>query len=241
MATTFKQMTATGGLYLWSTPANWTNGLPYDGATVTINVVGGGNPSSYDDIAGLYLESLTLQEGYLSISASLVVGSLTFGVFPDEIDSDTLLTDSTATLTIDGFSGSGYGIVGAFGAGAVTNVLAKTDPGEIYEVDEGGELVLAATPNASSGHSGAGFYYEDSTGGPPQLPSGTIAFNAPGATVASLLSGGGDRRLDRAARQRRLRRHVRRKLADHHHQSGRHHLQRRRLFGCDADRLHGEH
>ena len=71
----------------------------------------------------------------------------------------------------------------------MTNVLAKTDPGEIYEVDEGGELVLAATPNANSGHSGAGFYYEDSTGGPPQLPSGTFAFNAPGATVASLLSG----------------------------------------------------
>ena len=111
-STTFQQVTATGGLYLWSTPANWTNGVPASGAKVTVDVVGGGNPSSYDDIAGLYLDSLTLQEGYLSTSTSLEIGSLSFGVFPDEIDSDTLLTDSTATLTIDGFSGSGYGIVG---------------------------------------------------------------------------------------------------------------------------------
>ena len=188
MATTFKQMTATNGFYLWSTPANWTNGVPYNGATVTINVVGGGNPSSYDDIAGLYLDSLTVQEGYFSAGVSLEIGSLSFGVFPSVVDSDTL-QGGPATLTIDGFSGTAFGYVGAFGAGAVTDVLAKTDPGEIYQVDEGGELLLAAVPNASSGHSGAGFYYEDSVGGIGQLPSGTFAFDAPGSTVSSLLSG----------------------------------------------------
>jgi hypothetical protein len=75
----------------------------------------------------------------------------------------------------------------AFGANALTTVTSLTDPGEIYQVDEGGELLLTATPHGSPGPVNAGFYYQNSHG-TNQLPSGTFAFEAPGGTVTSLLS-----------------------------------------------------
>ena len=82
---------------------------------------------------------------------------------------------------------NGVGRIGAFGLGAtVTNVVSATDPGEIYQVDKTGLLVLSATPappNASS----SGFYYQNSHG-TGQLPSGTFAFRSPGSVVTSLLS-----------------------------------------------------
>ena len=101
--------------------------------------------------------------------------------------SDTDLGAAAATLTIDGFSGAIDGRVGAFGANALTNMLSATDPGEIYQVDEGGELVLSATPHGNPGPTNAGFYYQNSHG-VGVLPSGTFAFRDPGGTVSSLLS-----------------------------------------------------
>src|SRR5262249_62233259 len=75
MPTSFQQTTTsniitngfTFGVYLWSTAANWTNGVPGDGAAVTFNIIGGGNPSGYDDISNLFLDSLTLTSGFVAV------------------------------------------------------------------------------------------------------------------------------------------------------------------------------
>ena len=60
---------------------------------------------------------------------------------------------------------------------------APTDPGETYQVDDGGELVLSAAPNGSSGNPSAGLYYENS------IATGTFAFRDPGGTVSDALGG----------------------------------------------------
>jgi len=81
---------------------------------------------------------------------------------------------------IDGFSNTGtYGRIAATGAHALTVVQSATDPGEIYQVDGGGELVLDAAPLANAGTTQAGFYYQNSGS-----PSGTFAFSNPGSTIA---------------------------------------------------------
>ena len=171
-------------VYLWSTAANWTGGVPGNGAAATVDVAAAGNPSGVDNIATLFLDALDQAAGQTAVAGDLQIGSLGFGTanFPS-VFSDTLLGGSSATLTIDGFSGSNFGSVGAFGTGAITYVLAPTDPGETYQVDDGGELVLSATPNGSSGNPSAGLYYENS------VATGTFAFRDPGSTVSDALGG----------------------------------------------------
>jgi hypothetical protein len=188
MTTRFQQNTPTNGEYLWSTTANWVGGVvPGDGAAVVFDVSGFNNPSGYDDITSLALDSLDVVNGFAAVGASLIIGTVSFGSTVASVFSDTDLGAAAATLTIDGFSGATDGRVGAFGANALTNVLSATDPGEIYQVDEGGELVLSATPHGNPGPVNAGFYYQNSHG-VGELPSGTFAFRNPGATVTSLLS-----------------------------------------------------
>jgi hypothetical protein len=184
----FQQNTPTSGEYLWSTTANWVGGVvPGDGAAVTFDVSSSNNPSGYDDIASLALDSLDVVNGFAAVGGSLSIGAVSFGSTVASVFSDTGLGAAAATLTIDGFSGATDGRVGAFGANALTNILSATDPGEIYQVDEGGELVLSATPHGSPGPVNAGFYYQNSHG-TGELPSGTFAFRNPGGTVTSLLS-----------------------------------------------------
>src|SRR6185437_7534679 len=121
----------TFGVYLWSTPANWTNSAPTDGAAVTFNVVGGGNPSGYDDIDSLLLDSLALTSGFVAVGgaadlahgASLEIGVLSFGSTTDSVYSDTNLGSPSATLVVDGFSNSGtYGRIAATGSHAFTEI-----------------------------------------------------------------------------------------------------------------------
>src|SRR6185312_17009697 len=86
----------------------------------------------------------------------------------------------SAALLIDGFANTGtYGRIAATGANALTVVRSATDPGEIYQVDGGGELVLDPKPLPNAGTTQAGFYYQNSGS-----PSGTFAFENPGATIA---------------------------------------------------------
>jgi len=105
MSTTFKQHTTTNivsngftfGVYLWSTSGNWTAGVPGDGAAVTTNIVGGGNPSGYDDISSLFLDSLTLTSGFVAVGgasdlshgATLEIGTAIFGSTTASVYSDT--------------------------------------------------------------------------------------------------------------------------------------------------------
>ncbi len=184
----FQQAITTGGEYLWSNAANWTNGAPPDvGAAVTFDVSGPNNPSGYDDIANLMLDSMAVINGFAAVGTTLEIGAASFGSTVASVFSDTDLGSTGALLTIDGFTGASDGRVGAFGVNAFTLVNGATDPGEIYQVDEGGELVLDATPHGSPGPVNAGFYYQNSHG-TGQLPSGTFAFRDPGATVTALLS-----------------------------------------------------
>src|SRR5215472_11924253 len=201
MTTSFKQTTTsniitngfTFGVYLWSTAANWTNGVPGDGAAVTTNVVGGGNPSGYDDLNSLFLDSLNLTSGFVAVGgaadlshgASLEIGTVSFGSTTASVYSDTNLGSPSATLLVDGFSNTGtYGRIAATGAHALTEIRSATDPGEIYQVDGGGELVLDPAPLANAGTTQAGFYYQNSG-----APSGTFAFRHPGITMNLPLAG----------------------------------------------------
>ncbi len=201
MTSSFKQTTTaavvsngfTFGVYLWSIPANWIGLVPTDGGVVTFNVTGGGNPSGYDDIANLVLDSLNLTSGFIAVGgaadlshgASLEIGAVSFGSTTDSVYSDTNLGSPSATLLIDGFSNTGtYGRISANGTNALTEVQSATDPGEIYQVDGGGELVLTPTPLANAGTTQAGFYYQNSGS-----PSGTFAFLHPGATITLPLAG----------------------------------------------------
>src|SRR5215469_218870 len=196
MTTSFKQTTTsniitngfTFGVYLWSTAANWTNGVPGNGAAVTTNIVGGGNPSGYDGIASLSLDNLNLTSGFVAVGgaanlshgASLEIGTISFGSTTASVYSDTNLSSPSATLVIDGFSNTGtYGRIAATGANALTEIRSTTDPGEIYQVDGGGELVLFPTPLANAGTTQAGFYYQNSG-----TASGTFAFRNPTPTIA---------------------------------------------------------
>ena len=194
MTTTFVQSTTiaivangfTFGVYNWSNAANWTTGVPGNGGAVTVNVIGGGNPSAYDDLTGLFLDTLTLSSGFVAVGgatdlshgASLEVGQVNFGHTTDSIYSDTNLGSPSATLVIDGLGGS-LGRIAATGANALTLVQSNSDPGEIYQVDGGGELVLKPTPLANAGTTQAGFYYQNSGSA-----SGTFAFENPGTVIA---------------------------------------------------------
>ncbi|HBZ69909.1 MAG TPA: hypothetical protein DEP35_09305, partial [Deltaproteobacteria bacterium] len=61
MANLFQQNTTTTlhvngfnfSVDLWSTAANWTNGVPGNGAAVVQDITAAGNPSGVDDIANL--------------------------------------------------------------------------------------------------------------------------------------------------------------------------------------------
>ena len=180
-ATSFQQIQTTPvgifSVYAWSSTANWTSGVPVNGSQVAFNILGGGNPSGYDDIANLYLDQLTLTNGYVGVAGTLSIGTVSFGASSPSLYSDTFLSGTPASLIVGVMSG-GQGEIGAFGPNSLTTVLSATDPGEIYQVDDDGELVLTATPNATSG-----FYYQNS------VAKGTFAFQSPGATVGSVLAG----------------------------------------------------
>jgi Hint domain len=179
-------------LFTWSNANNWDNGVPADGGYVTIDVSGGASPQSYDDIADISLAALNLIAGSVAVGrvfesasgATLEVGSLSFGPSSASIFSDTEIGAPTATLTIDGFTGSNSGTIGAFGAHAFTEIAATADPGENYQVDQGGELLLDPTPNSSPGTTGEVFTFEN-TG----TPSGIFAFQNPGGTIGAPLVG----------------------------------------------------
>ena len=98
-----------------------------------------------DDIGDLSLAALTLDAGAavdVGQWNSLTVGALTFEPSAFEVH-----VDAGATLTIAGsVSGSGGLIVTS---GTVLDAAAS-DPGEDYQVDNGGEVVLTAAPNKTS-------------------------------------------------------------------------------------------
>ena len=69
MTTSFKQGISSAAEYLWSNAANWTNVVPVNGDAVTFNTGFGSNPSGYDDITGLSLDSLDVVNGFAAVGA----------------------------------------------------------------------------------------------------------------------------------------------------------------------------
>ena len=136
--------------YAWSNSANWTNGVPVDGDTVVFNQGTTSNPDGYDNIPNLFLDDLTLTQGFVSVTGTLQIGTLRFSASFGEITSTTLPGNASSLLTVDGFAGVTGGQVAAAGAGAVVDVLATSDPGEVYFADDGGEVELTALPIANS-------------------------------------------------------------------------------------------
>lgn len=166
------------GVYLWSKSANWNGGVPVSGASVNFAIsLAAGEPSGIDDIAGLSVSSLALQSGYLAVAANLTIGNLAVSGTSSSIFTNTVAGTGAATLTINNLSGSNASI-GAVGTGALTNVLATTDPGELYYAEGSGEVILAAAPSNSSTLSFA-----------DPLSAGTIAFRKVGQVVDAQLSG----------------------------------------------------
>src|SRR5581483_11299401 len=125
----------TFGVYAWNNVANWTSGIPTNGAAATVNIVGGGNPSGYDDIGSLFLDTLSLTSGFVAVGgainqsagASLEIGKLSFATSTAQIYSDTLLGSPSATLVVDGLGGT-LGRIAATGTNALTIVQSATDP-----------------------------------------------------------------------------------------------------------------
>jgi len=149
MSTSFQQINTStyfgfSGFYLWSTAANWTDGVPVtDGDAVVSGAV------AVDDIVNLTLNSLDIQDnGFVRVDTDLTVLTLNIDD-TSAIDSDTLLNGASALLVIDNIVGTGAAVQ-AFGVNAVTKILALTDPGENYTAAEGGEIVISASPNPAS-------------------------------------------------------------------------------------------
>ncbi len=169
------------GVYLWSNTANWVGGAkPANGGVAAFNISSSyGNPTGVDDIANLYLDSLSMPQGYVAVVGALEIGKLTLGAGSGEIFASTIAGNSSAALKIDGLAGSAGMYIGADGAGAVTTIAATADPGEYYEANEGGEVVFNPAPSAASY-----LVYGNAPGGYVT----TFAFQNPGATVAANLS-----------------------------------------------------
>ena len=167
-------------VYLWSNTANWVGGAkPGNGGIATFNISNSfGNPTGVDDIANLYLDSLSMPQGYLAVVGTLQIGELTLGSGFGEIAASTLPGNSSAALTIDGLAGPQSMYIGADGPSAVTTIDATTDPGEYYAANDGGEIVFNPAPNANSylvfGNAPGGYVT-------------TFAFQNPGATVTANL------------------------------------------------------
>ena len=176
-ATSFEQTTASGGLYLWSNAANWSNGIPTDGEAVDFDISPASNPGGYDDIANLTLSVLNLTQGALAVANTLTVGDL---VLPSDnsdyvIESDTYLGSPAARLIIGSITGNGA-FIEAGGANAFTDVLG-TDTGNEYDVAGGGMVELHGSISALTTLSMPSY----------SLDNGTIALASPGSVVSAVL------------------------------------------------------
>jgi hypothetical protein len=156
MANSFKQNTTTeivnNGfhffVYEWSNAANWLNGtVPTNGSGVSVNIMGGGNPSGYDDIANLFLDSLVLTSGFVAVAGSLEVGTVTFGNSTASLYSDANLGAPSPVLTIDGLGGTQGRI-------AASGTLTVTDGTHTAQIALLGQYVTANFHLSADGHGG---------------------------------------------------------------------------------------
>ena len=136
------------GDYLWSNAANWSlRRAPIDGDSVSLTR----QSVSYDDIASLSLDTLTMNQAIVNVVGSVLnVGTVVGGeqitptvefsfLFADAADAGAPVTVTAGDVT---GTRSTYGATGAGGT-FVDN--SPTDPGNTYEPGSGGTVILAAT------------------------------------------------------------------------------------------------
>ena len=137
------------GDYLWSNAANWSNGVPGDGASVMDDGDAAGN--DFDDIAALRLASLSLNGGFVTVYGSSLNAATVIGTSGSTLyafrPGDGSVGPSTVTIgTITG-TGAAYA---AHGAGTSLIDRSPTDTGNIYAGSFGGLVELAAAPADTS-------------------------------------------------------------------------------------------
>jgi hypothetical protein len=121
------------GGYLWSNAANWSGGVPGYGTPLAVTADG------TDDLAALTMPLLTLDAAVDVVQAGLTAEIV------DVAGAARLMAASGVTVTISGTINGSGGTLGADGGGAVLDNLATVDPGESYQVSNGGEVMLAAS------------------------------------------------------------------------------------------------
>jgi hypothetical protein len=166
MPDVFQQTTASpSGEYLWSNAANWTQGVPADGAIVIVGALG------FDDLASLSLAALTLTSGgrVAVTGASLDVTTVTASG-GTEVLADAFDAHAPVAINLGTVVGSSANFV-ANGTGARLDDQSAVDPGETYFVGAGGLLEITATPTSTSD-----FGYLDAPG--------TFALASPAASNA---------------------------------------------------------
>jgi hypothetical protein len=158
------------GYYLWSNAANWSQGVPVDGDSVSL----GAGTVTDDDVAALTLTSLTLADNaeVTVTGGALTVGSVAGSADVTRLFADAVIAGGPVTVTVDAITGIG-GEYGAIGAGARFVDLSLSDPGETYRAESGGIVELSATPAAGSILAYSG--------------TGTFELHAPGALIAAAL------------------------------------------------------
>jgi hypothetical protein len=184
------------GDYLWSNPANWSEGVPVDGSDVSMAI----GASAVDDIAALSLGSLTLNGGTLSVTGgSLAVGVMndvereidSYGIIPPPAENagstytsqtffvSSIVADSTeagnpVAVSIGNIPGGDYGAdYSAKGAGASLQI-SSNGPYKIYVAKDGGLIAFTGTIAASSQIAPEGY--------------ATLALNNPGPLIAAELA-----------------------------------------------------
>ena len=164
--------------YTWSNSYNWTpEGAPGPGGAAVINT---SNPSNIivDDLATLTtLNSLALgadADLLVNTGATLTVNALSLGA-------DSTLEAESANFTLQGPLTAASDATLTAGLDAVVTDDAPSDPGAVYSVQDGGELILAAPVAATSEL----IYGSSNTGG----PGGTIVLENPGAQFSGTISG----------------------------------------------------
>ena len=153
------------GAYLWSAAANWSAGVPLDGSSATLST------SGRDDIVALGLTTLVSTGMFTAVDGSqldintLVSDSAT-GL---EADSEIAGGSATVAVLLGTITGSG-GLYVADGANASIEIVAGSEPDEIYQAEDGGRIVL----DSLSAGSKFGF-----------VGSGTLALVLPGTTTSA--------------------------------------------------------
>jgi T5SS/PEP-CTERM-associated repeat protein/uncharacterized repeat protein (TIGR03803 family) len=165
------------GSYLWSNPANWTDGAPVDGDTAASHSAG------IDDVAALTINSLDLTDGGLVSAVTPIFTTETLiGDATSQLLADSALPDAAATavVTVDTLDATG-GIYGAVGPGAVFVDMSATSPANAsYVADDGGTLEVTA--NLAIGGTAVGNLSVES-GGTATSVNGTIGTGAANAGV----------------------------------------------------------